>query len=275
MDKPDIITVDESNFQLQVLEYSEHVPVVVDFWAKWCRDCPQTSQQLENLAAKHAGQFRLGQANVDHNPGLVQEYGVHTLPTVKTFKNGVVSSQLEGIRTSLQIKDYFKKVVPGPEQLLLERAASYLRDRQHHSVEDTCLEILEEDPDNPPAKLLLAKTLLWQGEYLEALTLLNHFPASREFPSAEKLAPLAEALLTSEGLSGAEQTLDPIYSRALQLIKNDNIPAALDGLLEIIRVDKKYRGGITQGIILGVFELLGEDHPVTVEYRQLLANTLF
>ena len=275
MDGPDIITADESNFEFQVLEYSEHLPVVVDFWAKWCLDCQRISETLESLARQHAGRFRLAQVEVDINPHLTKSYQVHTVPTIKTFQNRSVTGQLEGGHTDQQIEAYLRKFVPGPESLLLEKAATYLKDRQFTSAEDTCLEILEQIPDNPPAKLLLAKSLLWQGEYLEALTILHHFPASREFQAAEKMVPLGEQLQSLPSLTDPEGELDAIYIRALGLIRQDQVPAALDGLLEIIKRDKTYRNGNPHKAVLGLFELLGEDHPLTEEYRPLLANALF
>jgi putative thioredoxin len=142
-------------------------------------------------------------------------------------------------------------------------------------VEDTCLEILEEDPDNPPAKLLLAKSLIWQGEYLEAMTVLTHFPASREFRGAERLKPLAEALLTGGERTKTPQGLEAVYYRAIWLINDNKLEAGLDGLVEIVRADKKNLGSSAREVILGVLELLGERHPLTVEYRQLLASALF
>lgn len=275
MDGPDIITADDTNFEFQVLEFSEHMPVVVDFWAKWCLDCQQVTETLESLATQHAGRFRLAQVDVESSPRLTKGYQVYTVPTIKTFEKRAITGQLEGKHTNQQIEDYLKTFIPGPEGLLLEKAASYMKDRQYNSVEDTCLEILELVPGNPPAKLLLAKSLLWQGEYLEALTILHHFPASREFQAAEKLVPLAEQLQSLPSLESSGETLDAIYTRALSLIEKDQIPSALDGLLEILRRDKTYRGGNPHKAILGIFELLGEEHALTEEYRPLLANALF
>ena len=272
---PDIITADDTNFELQVLEFSEILPVVVDFWAKWCLDCQPVTETLESLAVQYAGQFRLAQVDVESSPRLTKSYQVHTVPTIKTFENRTVTHQLEGKHTPEQIENYLKRFVPGPESLLLEKAASYLKEKQYSSVEDTCLEILEQVPDNPPAKLLLAKSLLWQGEYLEALTILHHFPASREFQAAEKLAPLAEQLQALASLRSTGEPLDAVYIRALGLIEKDQIPAALDGLLEILKRDKNYRAGNPHKAILGIFELLGEESSLTQEYRPLLANALF
>ena len=32
-----IINVSEPDFEYEVIKYSQNVPVVVDFWASWCR----------------------------------------------------------------------------------------------------------------------------------------------------------------------------------------------------------------------------------------------
>jgi putative thioredoxin len=217
----------------------------------------------------------LAQVDVESSPRLTKGYQVHTVPTIKTFINRTVIGQLEGKHTEQQIENYLKQFVPGPESLLLEKAAIYLKDKQYSAVEDTCLEILEMVPNNPPATLLLAKSLIWQGEYLEALTLLHHFPPSREFQGAEKLAPLVEQLQILPSLESSENPLEAIYRRALGLIEKDQIPAALDGLLEILKLDKTYRAGYPHKAILGIFELLGEENSLTQEYRPLLANALF
>jgi putative thioredoxin len=275
VESPDIISADDNNFDLMVLEYSSHIPVVVEFWAKWHLECQRVSDVLEDLAVRHTGRFRLARVNVDSNPRLTKGYQVHTVPTIKTFDNGHVAGQLEGSHTDPQIESFLKRFIPSPEDLLIAKATSYLRDAQYLSVEETCLEILEENPENPGAKLLLAKSLLWQGNYLESLTILQGFPASREYRSAEKLLPLAEGLLAPSGLEQDGEPLEAIYRRALTLIKENQIPSALDGLLETIKQDKNFRKGNPHKMILGIFELLGEEHPVTEEYRSLLANALF
>lgn len=276
MEEPDIISVNEVDFENRVLVYSDRMPVLVNFWASWDDTCKRTNPQLESLVQENPGRFRLANLDVDKNPLLTGRYQVHTVPTLKTFQNGMVTHQLEGLQTNLQLVDYVRSFTPGPENLLLEKAASFLESGHYKDVEETCLEVLEENPGNPGAKLLLAKSLIWQGEYLEALTIIHHFPASTEYQGAEKLGPLAEGLLQEFDPGQLnENALDPYYYRSLHLIQSGNIEAALDGLLEILKQNKGYRSGGPRKIILGVFELLGNDHPLVIDYRAQLANALF
>ena len=276
MEHSDIVTVDEANFDYQVLEYSARVPVLVDFWAQWSQTCQRTSPLLEALTEQYSGRFRLAKVDVDQNVQLTQRYQVHTVPTLKIFENGLITRQIVGIKTNIQVIDFVQEIVPGSENLLIEKAASLFQTEEYQEVEGISREILENDPTQPRANLLLAKSLIWQGEYPEAKKILAQFPSSPEFQGAEKLRPLVEALGTlTGGQSQGEELLDAVYLRAVKLISLGNIPAALDGLLDILRKDKQYRGNLPRDLILGVFELLGNDHPLTQEYRPRLANVLF
>jgi len=276
MEHSDIVTVDEANFDYQVLVYSERVPVLVDFWAQWCQTCQRTSPLLEALAEQNSGRFRLAKVDVDQNVQLTQRYQVHTVPTLKTFENGLITRQIVGIKTNIQVIDFVQEIVLGPENLLIEKASSLFLTEDYREVEEISREVLEDDPAQPRANLLLAKSLIWQGKYSEAKEILAHFPSSPEFQGAEKLRPLVKVLdtITGQQSSGTEQ-LDAVYFRAVKLISLGNIPAALDGLLDILKKDKLYRGSLPKDLILGLFELLGDDHPLTQEYRPQLANTLF
>ncbi|MBD3320543.1 MAG: tetratricopeptide repeat protein [Chitinivibrionales bacterium] len=106
---------------------------------------------------------------------------------------------------------------------------------------------------------------------------MKTIPASPEYRIAEKLHPLAEALVKYQESSGSKPNdkLEAIYHRALKLIEMGNLPAALDGLLEVLRKDRKYAGGEARLVFVGLLELLGDSHPLTKEYRTELASILF
>jgi putative thioredoxin len=122
----------------------------------------------------------------------------------------------------------------------------------------------------------LARSLLYQGKSQDALAILRVFPISKPLSSAETLLPLAEALEQQANMDSSENgDLDAEYSRALLLTERGNFPAALDGLIDILRTDKRYRAGVAHKVILGIFELLGNQDPLTIEYRRELSSVLF
>jgi putative thioredoxin len=105
--------------------------------------------------------------------------------------------------------------------------------------------------------------------------MLSKATTPKEYETAQKLTPLAKALANMENQELIDDPLTNMYHHTLRLISLGNLPAALDGLLELLRKDKGYRDGEVQQIVLGIFEILGEDNPVTRQYRNELASILF
>lgn len=82
---PSIPIIDRS--ALQGLLAGER-PVVVDFYADWCRPCHALAPELESLAQAFAGEVEVVKVDVDAEPDLAQTYGVMSIPTVVHFAPG-------------------------------------------------------------------------------------------------------------------------------------------------------------------------------------------
>jgi putative thioredoxin len=276
MTADNIINVSESDFELEVLVYSQQTPVVVDFWAEWCIPCRTLGPLLERMAQEGDGAFRLAKVDVDANPNLAQRYNVRSIPAVKAFRDGKVVSEFVGAIPETRLREFVHALAPSELDLALEKGGSMIKLEQWRSAENVYRKILEKDPTQPAALLGLAKTLLAQGANGEALSILRRFPTSREFSSAQALLPLAEALhRLGNGDQWNDAPLDAAFSRSIRLVERGNLPAALDGLLDVLRENRNYRGGEARKVIVAIFELLGDDNPLTRQYRQELASVLF
>lgn len=78
--------VTDSTFADEVL--ASPVPVIVDFWAPWCKPCDAIEPHLQALAESRGAAVRLVRLNVDENLAVPGRYGVLSLPTVMLFREG-------------------------------------------------------------------------------------------------------------------------------------------------------------------------------------------
>jgi len=78
--------VSDQNFEMEVIK--SDIPVVVDFWAPWCRPCHMVSSIIEKLSEEYANRIKFGEINVDENPEMAQEYQVMSIPYLLFVKDG-------------------------------------------------------------------------------------------------------------------------------------------------------------------------------------------
>jgi thioredoxin 1 len=89
-----VLTVDASAFDREVL--ASPVPVIVDFWAPWCKPCDAIEPHLRELSEQWGDGVRLVRVNVDEEAGLSGRYGVLSLPTVILFVDGAPKATVYG-----------------------------------------------------------------------------------------------------------------------------------------------------------------------------------
>lgn len=277
MSSQHIIEVNESSFQNEVVLFSQATPVVVDFWAEWCQPCHMLTPILEKLAREAEGAFRLAKVNADENPNLTQAFNIRGLPTVKGFSKGQVVAEFTGAQTEMAVRDFLRMLAPSQSDLMLEKGQNLLRASHWADAASAFRQTLKARPDDGAALLGLAKSHLAQGQAAEALPLLREFPAGKHYAAAEILLPLAQALavLSRNEPEDEADDLAPLYAGALRLVGRGNLPAAADGLLDLLRQDKHYREGLARRLLVAVLEMMDPEAESTRAYRQELSGLLF
>ena len=271
-----IVHVDESDFEYEVLQYSTHVPVVVDFWAPWCVPCRVLGPRLEDLARRGEGSFRLAKVNVDENARLAKQYKVRNIPAVKGFVDGRVVSEFSGVLEEDNLRDFVSRLAPEPGELIFEKGQSLLELGAYAEAEDAFREFLSMRPNHPKALLGLVRSLLFQGEGREAEILLKNFPASSSYNTAQLLVPLAKAFSEVDDVFFEDvQPLEAAYRNGIRLAKRGNVLAAMDGFLDILRKDKHYRSDQVKDVFVGFLALIGDTHPDARQYRNDLSSVVF
>lgn len=275
-----IIDVTEATFERDVIQKSYETPVVVDFWAAWCGPCRMLGPILERLAAEPGSNFVLAKVDTDANPGISMQFNIRGIPAVKAFKDGQVVNEFVGALPEPRVRDFLRQIAPNESELSLEMANKLLADRKWQQAEERFSQLLTENGPSPEARLGLAKALIGQGKAAKAKPILEELVSvPAQMDTAEKLLPLIDFLKLVEGRDSDDNLeMTPVeaqYRQSARLFGQSKLAPALDGLLDVLRYNKDYRKGKVKEVLLGIFEFLGNDDPLTNPYRQEMASILF
>jgi putative thioredoxin len=257
-----VIDVDTATFEERVVQGSHRTPVVVDFWAGWCQPCLVLGPVLERLVDGYDGRIVLAKVDVDANPTLAERFRVQGIPAVKGFKDGRIASEFVGAQPEDVVRRFLEQLVPSEADELAASGRAEEERGAAETAEDLYRRALELAPDHQVAAVGLAGLLAARGETDEARTLLARVPGGDE----------ARALAASIELAELAAETGPVGDVARAAAAGEH-RMALDRALELLG-DGEDRERARE-LMVRVFEALGEDHPLTREFRPRLARSLF
>ena len=281
-----VIDVTEATFADEVLERSYTTPVVVDFWAEWCGPCRFLGPVLEKLAGEAKGEWVLAKLNVDYAPNLAAQFGIQGIPAVKAFKNGRVVAQFVGAQPEPNVRRFLSMLAPSQAERTIDQAVEAERAGRWETAASLYRAVLTETPDDPQAILGLGRTLLGLDQLDEGIEWLAKVADHVEVGATAR-GLMAQARLTAEaeavgGVEGAQARLaanpadlEAQYGLAAAYAAEGEYGSALDALLASVRRNRGWKDGLARQTMIQLFDLLGDDDPLTREYRGKLSQALF
>ena len=91
-----VASVTDTTFQAEVIDASKTQPVMVDFWAEWCRPCHMLAPTVAEIARDYAGKLKVVKLNVDEASNSAGSFNIRGIPTLLIFKGGQVVEQIVG-----------------------------------------------------------------------------------------------------------------------------------------------------------------------------------
>lgn len=272
----DVTTAD---FQEAVLQRSREVPVLVDFWAEWCQPCKTLSPVLEALADEYAGAFELAKVDVDQNRELSAQFGVQSIPTVVAVKDGREITRFTGALPADAIRQFLEPLLPTELDGMVDQARTALVEGDNAGAEHILRQVLDTDAGHQDAGTSLAAMLIDRGDIDEALIVLGKLVPDQDVERLQAAARLrrhgGSDIAELEATAAANPDSDEAQiALADALAASSQYEPALDILLSTVSRRGDGRDDARKAMI-DIFDVLGSDHPLTMEYRRRLATELF
>ena len=271
-----------ADFAERVVSRSALVPVVVDFWAAWCQPCRILSPTLERLERASEGAWELVKVDIDREPALANQFQITSIPALKGFRDGRVVAEMLGAQPESAIRSFLAGLLPSEADRLVAEAADVLRTGSYEQAENILRRALAVAPEHGPGLLALGSLLSEHGRLDEAAEVLERIPAmtneGRRARATLARVSFMRAATADAGIhvdTGVAASDDAHWAAGNRLAAAGNYREALTHFLWLVEHNRRYRDDEGRRAALSVFDILGPDDPITMEFRPRLSSLLF
>ena len=127
---PNIVEVSVQNFQTEVVEKSQQIPVFLEFYADGAEPSEQLAPILNKLATEFSEKIILARVDVQQNQQIVQQLAVRTLPTIKVIFQGQMAQDLEGPQEEDTLREMIEQLTMSSVERIREQIKVYLAQGQ-------------------------------------------------------------------------------------------------------------------------------------------------
>ncbi len=92
----------------------DDLPLVVDFWAAWCRPCKMMAPEFEKAAKALSGRARFAKLDTETYPQAGERYAIRGIPLLIAFRSGREINRHAGSIPSAQIIEWVSGACVAP-----------------------------------------------------------------------------------------------------------------------------------------------------------------
>lgn len=268
------VAVEFESFQVDVLDASQEIPILVDFWAEWCGPCRSLGPALKKVEEKANGKWRLVKIDVDAHQDIAQQFKVQGIPACKLFHKGEVIGEFTGALQEPQINAFFDEHLPSEDKERLNAAKGSIESGDANSAIQILEDIVARDPGNSEAAISLARLVFGNdmeraAHLVEGISLGDpYYDEADAIRALGRLVGLTEPGDDHPGWAG--------YVQGNVALGNGNFSGALSAWIDTLASGhREVDDDGPRKACIALFKLLGEEDPITTEYRRAFSSALF
>ena len=284
----------EATFMADVVDASQTVPVIVDFWAPWCGPCKTLGPMLEDAVRAAKGAVKMVKINADEAQQIVGQMQIQSLPTVFAFFKGQPVDGFQGALPQSEIKAFVDRVIKAgggeaPGESLNEAvtvADEMLAEGAAQDALDTFSAILGEDPTHAGAYGGMVRAYIALDQLDAAEGHLNGAPIeiskTPELEAAHAQLQLARQAANAGPVAELQAAVDANpddhqarFDLALALQANGDTQGAVDQLLTLFGKDREWNEGAAKTQLFTIFDALKANDPIALNGRRKLSSMIF
>jgi putative thioredoxin len=264
-----------TDFEVQVLQRSRSVPVLVDFWAPWCGPCRGLGPVLEHLAGQAQGRWELIKVNTEAHPDLATAFRIASIPAVKLFANGKVVDEFVGALPEPEIRRFLERTLPSPHAARIAQARQRLTEGSLAEAAQLLEPVLQAEPDHDEARVLLAQAFMTTAPERSLALLKTLGPKSGFAQAAQAVRTLARLALLARQPGGLPEARErDRYLTGAAAVRCGDYATALEALIGVLERDRNYDNGGAKEACKAIFQILGRRHPLAERYFRAFSSAL-
>ena len=276
------INVSMENFQSDVVDASQSLPVVLLFWAEQVPESAQVKALAEQVLASYEGKAVLALSDVSQDQSLAPRLQVQGLPSIRIIHKGAIAEQIDGPVDEAQLRTIMDALTQSSIEAMQGNLEAMLASGDFAAAAATLQQSIQEEPNNQALRIELADVLVRKGDLDDARTVLASVPEDTEGRARPQnrleFIEEAGAMDSLESLQAAvtadPQDLESRYALAVVQMVAGETEVSLQMCLEILRDDREFRDDIGRLTMIRIFDVLGKGNEMATKYRRKLFNAM-
>ena len=286
IENSNIIDVNETEFNAQVIEASENKLIVVDFWAPWCGPCKQLTPILEKIISKSGDKITLVKINIDENQQIAAQLRIQSIPTVYAFKDKQIVNAFQGVIPEGQIIEFIEKCLGSKinEDFteFYNEIESAMAENKFEETKDTLLEFISKNSDEIKGICFYLECLIELKQFEEVEMFIGSLEKDvKEKDEVKQVLKKMEIVKNNSSGPNINELLGKLESEPnnIDLIleisdKYFSIKEYENGMDLLLKNYPKNKDSIKNKMV-EFFAVLGNTDQITIRYRKKLSQLMF